>query len=389
MFSVDNFYAILHQNLIQPTGLSTWFFYPFGTRDKLIRYLPIARGTGPIKNAAHVMFAFDQEPVYDMVDWQQYDQQPSSWSNKICRIFANSEHSAAKNKICNDRSALDWYFFYHGFAALDWYRDSAYLDQVAPVQKVFCSLNHLCRDLRSYRLALTARLLDLGIEGHGDISLHCQGKDCHHEINQPHTRLSSGDKKLITKHLVSNQRLPFVVDTTEVDSNFSAHFSVDHFGLWQRSLFHLVNETVFYDSKLHLTEKVFKPIVAARPFILVAAAGNLAYLRSYGFETFSKWIDESYDEVSDPDQRLDLIAAEIARLCRKSPYELVAMYDEMRPVLAYNKQHFFGQFRKIIVSELVDNFDLCVRMWNNGRVDDKRLMPHQDLESVKQLLLAC
>ena len=45
-------------------------------------------------------------------------------------------------------------------------------------------------------------------------------------------------------------------------------------------LFHIVTETIFYDNKLHFTEKVFKPIVARRPFFLVGAPGNLAYLKS-------------------------------------------------------------------------------------------------------------
>ena len=67
--------------------------------------------------------------------------------------------------------------------------------------------------------------------------------------------------------------------------------------------------------------------------------------------------------------------------------ELRDIQQDMQSVLVHNKQHFFGAFRDIIVAELVDNFDHCVRRWNNGRVDDREVPLHRDLESVKQILL--
>jgi hypothetical protein len=389
MISIGNLYAALHFNLIQPTGLDTWYFYPFGTRDHLIKH-EFSRELQQKESrfVPHVLFHFDQEPIYPNANWNKYDQNRGLyWTQKACRIFANSEHSDVKNQVCKDRFALDWYFFYHGFAALDWFHDSAYFNQISPISKVFCSFNHLIQDLRSYRMGLTARLWDLDVIAHGDISFHGTRQDCEREINQDHTLLSDRDKQLISQYLISNQRLPMIVDTSTVDSNFSAHFCVHDLELWQRSMWHVVNETVFYDPKLHLTEKIFKPIVALRPFVLVAAAGNLAYLRSYGFQTFSQWIDESYDDEIDPSRRLDLIATEIGKLCAIPMSELQSMYKEMLPVLKYNKQHFFGKFQEIIVSELVDNFDRCVRVWNNGRVDGRELPVHPDLESVKRMLL--
>jgi hypothetical protein len=77
------------------------------------------------------------------------------------------------------------------------------------------------------------------------------------------------------------------------------------------SLWNIVTETVFYDNKLHLTEKIFKPIVLKRPFVLVGAPGNLQYLKEYGFQTFDKWINEDYDNEIDPDIRIKKIVARI------------------------------------------------------------------------------
>ena len=181
--------------------------------------------------------------------------------------------------------------------------------------------------------------------------------------------------------------LPWRVDDVPINGDLSARFGHREYRLWQSSLWHVVNETVFYEPKLHLTEKIFKPIVAQRPFILVAAPGNLAYLRSYGFQTFERWIDESYDDLQDPDQRLDAIANEIERFAHMSLGELHDVHQDMMSVLDYNKKHFFGEFRKIIVGELVDNFDQCIRIWNNGRIDGRDVPLPADLKSVKKLLL--
>jgi hypothetical protein len=155
-----------------------------------------------------------------------------------------------------------------------------------------------------------------------------------------------------------------VIDT---DNHHGALSANDVLETMCQGLWHIVGETVYYDEKLHLTEKIFKPIVAKRPFILAGAPGNLAYFKSYGFQTFDRWIDESYDSESDPVRRMDMIVAELSRLCRLSPAELDAMYTEMSEVLEYNFNWLYGGFRKVLVDEMVDNFRRCVIQHNAGR----------------------
>jgi hypothetical protein len=46
----------------------------------------------------------------------------------------------------------------------------------------------------------------------------------------------------------------------------------------------------------------------------MSTAGSLAYLRQYGFETFSGLIDESYDQITNPRQRLQAVIAEMSRI---------------------------------------------------------------------------
>lgn len=384
MVSVENFYWVLYENLLKPSTLDCWYYYPWGTKNHLSRATEFQKFSRK-QHYNHALFHFDQEPLWtDDLGWIYEDIQ-QSWSTKVVRLLANSEHSAVKKQIIKSRSMLDWYYFYHGFAALDWYRDTQYIDHDAQIEDAFLSFNHVIAHQRIYRLDLIAHLIDKGILHLGKISLHSTQRDIDFVLESDNY-LTARRKKFIQQSFFAQPTLPWRVDTIAVNGNCSARFGHQEYKLWQSSLLHIVNETVFYEPKLHLTEKIFKPIVSKRPFVLVAAPGNLAYLRSYGFLTFGTWIDESYDNIEDPSLRLKAITNEIAKLSQLNVNQLRDLHHDMQPVLDYNKKHFFGDFRKIIVEELVDNFDCCVRIWNNGRVDGREIPWQPNLAKVKILL---
>lgn len=387
MISVENFYWVLYENLLEPLEIDAWYYYPWGTTHTLcMREYQIVNRR---RHFNHVLF-YDQEPVWNDNLGAGYDTGVSSGHSieKFLKILANSEKSDIIKEICKTRKMINWYYFYHGFAALDWYHDAQYIRQDQDVDCAFISFNHVITHSRNYRIALLARLINRDIVQRGNISWHADHNETMRELENPHGFLSDISKRLCHDSLQHYADLPCKIDQVVVNGNLSAHFGYHEFCTWQRSLLHVVNETVFYQAKLHLTEKTFKPIVAQRPFVLVAAPGNLAYLRSYGFKTFAPWIDESYDNIQDPDDRLDAVADEVAKFAAMSVRELKQVHREMQSVLDYNKQHFFKQFRHIIVNELVDNFDQCIRIWNNGRVDGRELPLPPDLDQVKKILLS-
>ena len=113
---------------------------------------------------------------------------------------------------------------------------------------------------------------------------------------------------------------------------------------------------MFWDERTHLTEKIFKPIVAKQPFVLVGCANNLEYLKSYGFKTFDRWWDESYDNIIDPIERIKAIAEIVKDICNKSLSELENILAEMNDVLTYNYNWFYSDnFINLIYNELTDN----------------------------------
>ena len=74
--------------------------------------------------------------------------------------------------------------------------------------------------------------------------------------------------------------------------------------------------------------------------------------------------------------------------------ELKIMHQEMKEVLQYNYNHFYGEFKRIITNELVDNFEGILMQFNNGRQPNNHSRFHhrfdlskEYLEEVKQRLL--
>ena len=376
--SVENFYLVLYEHLLKPLGWIGTYAHPFGTKDGMCwLYQP-----GQLVSQT-VLFHHDQEPIYPGDETWINLHTPVKY---LPRLLANSEHSAIKTEICRADQLGDWYFFYHGFAALDWYRDAIFIDYQKSISKAFLSLNHLVNDRRSYRMALIARFYQRDLQHFGTMSFHGDRTACQIEVAKQDSLLSESSKDLVIKYL-TDQSLPITIDELPIDGTASANFAHGDISLRQQALFSIVNETVFFEPKLHLTEKIFQPIVCSRPFILAAAPGNLAYLRSYGFRTFGDWIDESYDSIQDPDQRMDRIADIVADICARPLEELQSMLDDMQPVLEHNKRHFFGGFQRIIVDELVDNFNRCIDTWNGWRVTGRIFPTHPDPAAVKEILL--
>jgi hypothetical protein len=331
-------------------------------------------------------YYFDQEPLYDytipIIEKSMIDPITEFPSRKIS-ILANSEYSEFKNSVVKSKELYDWYYFFHGFAALDWYRDFRYFEphSFTKFDKVFICYNHLTSKLRSYRLHLVSNLIERDLIKHGSVSLFHNGWQ--ETIEDPENPLDNRARVKIYNAL-NKLKGPLIIDTTDPNGSLSAKVKFDDL---RSALFHVVTETIYFDPKLHLTEKVFKPIVAKRPFFLVAAPGNLAYLKSYGFKTFDRWIDESYDLEQDHYIRIEKITAELARLCAMDRSALEQIHLEMQEVLEYNFNHFYTTFKDIIVDELVDNFGGILNQINNGRHPGNHSRFHQRFELSKEYLL--
>lgn len=373
----------------KPLDVHAFHFHPFGsTADQnLVEDFSWDRQLS--SRHKHLVLFYDQEPIF--LDTFNKLTNEYLFRPKNCRLLANSEHSDVKKLICKQNGMIDWYYFFHGFAALDWYKDYQYLPLVEKqFTKVFISLNRLVTKDRSYRLQLVGEMLARNIRNKGIVSLDLEDRGLGHwtdEITKPHSKLSLAGKKIVYDNI---KPLPgsLIADKPNPTGDLSAKVNIDDILFMKSAFFHVVSETVFFHPKQHLTEKVFKPIVTKRPFILAAAPGNLAYLKSYGFQTFDRWIDESYDQEPDNDLRIAMIATELEKLCKLSDSELHQMHEEMKEVLEYNFLHFYGKFKEIITDELLNNFKNAVHQWNHARVNGRVVdISHIDFAAIRAMLL--
>lgn len=130
----------------------------------------------------------------------------------------------------------------------------------------------------------------------------------------------------------------------------------------------VVLETVFDNRKIHLTEKILRPIACGHPFILAAGPGSLEYIRSYGFKTFSPWIDESYDQETDSVRRLEKIIAAMKELNSMPPDKFTEAYCNLDKIAAFNKERFFSQdFYNMLSAELKQNLITAFEQVNQTR----------------------
>ena len=139
------------------------------------------------------------------------------------------------------------------------------------------------------------------------------------------------------------------------DKEYGEHISDDdeHFLYWLNTDWYsnikvdIVNETYYLeDDQCHLTEKIFKPMMLEKPFVVNSTKGYLKELKRLGFKTFSEVIDESYDDANN-DIRYKLVV--------DAAKELASIYNtnKVKQICKHNKYLFFSiSHKKDIVKKL-------------------------------------
>lgn len=322
----------------------------------------------PAKYTDKKIFFYDQEPFLTDLSTPYMQQFERKKVKHI--ILVTSEKSTTVDVFCKDNNCKTLYYFFHGFAALDWYRGFYALNYNKQVIKNYAhdyvSYNRIINNDRSYRIYLISKLIELDVLNHGQVSFNVTDdltNDWAVEVSSTNTKLSVHAQFTIKEHLTHINKL--IIDKDSLPGAASADIPRDVDALW-----HIVTETVFYYDKLHLTEKIFKPIVSKQPFMLIAAPGNLAYLRSYGFKTFDGIIDESYDNIKDNDARIDAVVNQLNWYCNLSASEKQEIIERLAPIVEYNFHHFYGEFKHIITRELLDN---CKALFKEIGYDDRTI----------------
>ena len=318
-------------------------------------------------NRGPVILCYDQEPL--LLEYNRSLFQLIKWKYKRKRspiILLNTERtSQIKNQIINELGFIDCNYFFHGLAAADWYRGYQYHNALVEpnhrtIKKKYITFNRLTGGARAYRSFLVAELAKHNLLDHGYVSYSdvCP-EHGHYEHNILATvgeRNISADYVIRARYALDRINYPLRIDNEGVIPNGS--HNIGPISKLTESFLHIVTETCYWDDKTHLTEKIFKPIVARQPFVLLGCANNLQYLRSYGFKTFDAWWDESYDTITDPIERLQAVVKIIIEICSMSDEDLTAMLHGMQHVLNYNYNRFYSkEFINHCWNELTENLE--------------------------------
>jgi hypothetical protein len=113
----------------------------------------------------------------------------------------------------------------------------------------------------------------------------------------------------------------------------------------------VVHETYCYEPYPFFSEKIFKPLVFFQPFLLHSNVGSLRKLQDQGFQTFSAWWDESYDELFDH-RRYEAMLRVALEISDWSLEKVNDIYQDMIPVLTHNHNHFITTLPESYAEEI-------------------------------------
>ena len=266
-------------------------------------------------------------------------------------VLVHSELNSEQVSWFEQNGAVAVYWWSHAMIALDWFRYAKVdplLQAESTYHKDFLIYNRAWQGSREYRLKFAELLVEHNLHSHCQMGFnHTDGLHySQHQFANPALSIQRHD-------------LEKYFDYNSTSSNASAQYCAKDY---RHTGIEIVLETLFDDNRWHLTEKVLRPIACAQPFVLAGTAGGLEYLRRYGFKTFAPLINESYDTVQDPVERLRAIVKVMQTIAKLPATEKTLLFQQLQSISRYNQQRFFSkEFFDQVVDEFNHNFELAAQ----------------------------
>ena len=354
-------------------GVRLWWCEPFGTTDpdSLVNY-----GSDDTREHNYTLL-WDQEPIhlnmhnatFLALREKNIDIHDYTWNNKkfqklidagysdivrtkVGSIITSEHDSDTVDAVCEKFGWHSYYYFFHGWAALDWFRgyDKTFLItpwQERTINKTFLAPNRIVAGEREHRLEMLYWIFRLGMT---DNHISCPAVCPAENIAILDAVQPLKEKYPDIEAVFGNQSLPMNFKGETDHPMHSCWLSL--FDESAESLLYLVTETVATGRRHHLTEKTFKPIASGMPFVIVGTQGSLKYLRSYGFRTFGDLWDESYDDEADDHKRIEKIAQVLKHLETSNRQTI---FESAHDIIQHNWNHFYhGGFEAVLWQELKD-----------------------------------
>jgi hypothetical protein len=97
-------------------------------------------------------------------------------------------------------------------------------------------------------------------------------------------------------------------------------------------------ETMVAPDTFFISEKITRPLLVGHPFVVFGCTGYLQCLRDLGFQTFSPWLDETYDLVTDTEKRIAAIVDSVEQFSQLNDFQRQQACAKMQPAVEHNRQ---------------------------------------------------
>lgn len=191
--------------------------------------------------------------------------------------------------------------------------------------KLFNCLNRVSRH---HREVMVMRLIEHDLHLHSMIS--------HNTLVYDNWTAHGVPQEVVDK---ANNTLPLIIDDADFNNNKAMQINRN---IYLKSWASVITETHAFDEpyNLFISEKMWKPIWALQPFMVLGHQGTLAKLKSWGFETFDTVFDETYDTAPFAD-RVAIILKNLQHF--SFVRDKISWLEQTKEICIHNQQWFLSR----------------------------------------------
>ena len=178
-------------------------------------------------------------------------------------------------------------------------------------------------------------------------------KRLHNQVVMTYHRRADLDLRLTGQYIFEEEDCTFLqdlythtVNPVEYHGHRMSLSQVVPLKIYSQTYYSVVAETNCYNHFNFYTEKIVKPILAGRLFVVFAGKNYLKNLKNLGFKTFDSVIDESYDQLHDDQSRWAMAMQQVEYLIDADPTKI---RNQIKDIVKHNQNHmlefdWYGSF---------------------------------------------
>jgi len=151
-------------------------------------------------------------------------------------------------------------------------------------------------------------------------------------FNQYKSIFLKNSKEPVNKNIDNTNDVSNVKTATNTQNFFTSQLISEE--IYENSWFTIAAESLCRNDIFFPTEKIGKPMLANRPFIVLSGKHYLKKLKSLGFITFHPFIDETYDDIDDKETRIKSAFNSFTECMSQDPFEF---RKKIAPILDHNE----------------------------------------------------